>query len=95
MDAVLYLLGKYGLDDPALDPGLFQDPDLLDLYDELVAKGETSILDAIEVGILIEETDIENIENLLGQTDKNDIIQIYTNLLDGSYRHLEAFESHL
>jgi hypothetical protein len=95
MDAVLYLLGKYGLDDPALDPGLFLNPDLQDLYDELVAKGETSLVDAIEVGVLIEETDIEDIENLIGQTDKNDIIQVYTNLLDGSNSHLEAFMSHL
>ena len=94
MDAVLYLLGKYGLDDPALDPGLFQDSDLQDLYDELVAKGEKSLVDAIEVGVLIEVTDIEDIKNLLGQTDKTDIIRVYTNLLEGSYSHLEAFESH-
>ena len=94
MDAVLYLLGKYGLDDPALDPGLFLNPDLQDLYDELVGKGETSLVDALEVGILIEETDIEDIENLIGQTDKEDIIQVYTNLLDGSYCHLEAFVRH-
>jgi len=94
MDAVLYLLGKYGLDDPVLAPGFFQNTDLQDLYDDLVAKGEKSIVDAIDVGILIEETDIEDIEDLIGQTDKKDIIQVYTNLLDGSYSHLEAFESH-
>ena len=95
MDAVLYLLGKYGLDDPVLAPGFFQNTDLQDLYDDLVAKGEKSIVDAIDVGILIEETDIEDIEDLIGQTDKKDIIQVYTNLLDGSYSHLEAFKSHL
>jgi hypothetical protein len=95
MDAVLYLLGKYGLDDPALDPGIFQNSELQDLYDELVKKGETSIVNAIEVGITIEETDLADLEALLGQTEKKDIIQVYTNLLDGSYRHLDAFESHL
>jgi len=47
------------------------------------------------VGILIEETDIEDLENLLDQTAKNDIGQVYTNLLDGSNSHLEAFMSHL
>ena len=94
MDAVLYLLGKYDLDDPALAPGLFQNAELQDLFELLVAKGEKSLVDAIEVGILIEKTDIEDIEILLGQTDKNDIIQVYSNLLDGSYSHLEAFESH-
>ena len=95
MDAILYLLGKYGLDDPALGPGLFLNPDLQDLYDVLVAKGETSLVDAIEVGVLIEETDIEDIEALIGETDKDDIIQVYTNLLDGSNSHLEAFTSYL
>jgi len=44
MDAVLYLLGKYGLDDPALDPGFFLNPDLQDLYDALVAKGLPSLI---------------------------------------------------
>jgi hypothetical protein len=94
MDAVLYLLGTYGLDDPALDSGLFQNTDLQDLYDDLVAKGTKSLADAIEVGVIIEETDIDDIEDLIGQTDKKDIVQVYTNLLDGSYSHLEAFESH-
>ena len=94
MDAVLYLLGKYDLADPALAPGDFQDPDLQELYDFLVEKGEKSLVDAIEVGVLIEETDIEDIVNLMGQTDKTDIIRVYTNLLEGSYSHLEAFESH-
>ena len=60
MDAILYLLEKYDFDDPALAPGLFQDTDLQVLYDELVAKGEKSLVDASEVGVLIEETDIGN-----------------------------------
>jgi hypothetical protein len=94
MDAILYLLGKYGLEDPALTPGFFQNQDLQDLYDYLMLKGEKSLGDAIEVGVLIEETDIYDIEKLIGQTDKKDITQVYTNLLDGSYRHLEAFETH-
>ena len=95
MDVVLYLLGKYDLDDPALAPGQFENSYLQQLYDDLVNKGEESILDAIEVGIIIEETDIEDIDILLGQTNNDDITQVYTNLLDGSYSHLDAFESQL
>ena len=38
MDAVLYLLGKHGLEDPALGPGKFADKDLQELYDNLVSK---------------------------------------------------------
>ena len=95
MDAILYLLGKYDLEDPALGPGEFDNSDLQKLYNYLVAKGEASVVDAIEVGVTIEETDIEDITNYLNTTDKNDIINVYTNLLEGSYNHLEAFESHL
>ena len=94
MDAVLYLLGKYDLDDPALAPELFQNAELQDLFELLVAKGEESLADAIEVGVIIEKTDIDDIEEFIGQTDQKDIIQVYSNLLDGSYSHLEAFESH-
>ena len=95
MDAVLYLIGKYNLADPALDPGIFQNEELQALYDDLVDKGLKSIVDAIEVGVIIEETDIADIVALLDQTDKNDIIRVYTNLLDGSHNHLDAFNSHL
>jgi len=95
MDAILYLLGKYGLEDPAIAPGIFNDSDLQGLYDELVQKGELSVVDAVEVGVIIEQTDIDDITELLSQTDKTDIVRVYTNLLNGSYSHLAAFEKHL
>lgn len=95
MDAVLALLEKYGLEDPVLDPGVFQNPELQALYDELMEKGEASIVDAVEVGVIIEKTDIEDLTLLLDGTDKNDIVTVYTNLREGSYNHLEAFEGHL
>ena len=95
MDKVLYLLGKYELQDPALGPGYFTDEVLQDLYEELMAKGVLSLIDALEVGVTIEVTDIEDIENYLELTDNNDIIQIFTNLLNGSENHLEAYNSHL
>ena len=50
MDALKKLLDKYGLPDPAVGPGLLTDPDLQDLYDELVAWGEDSPLAALMVG---------------------------------------------
>jgi hypothetical protein len=95
MEAVLGLILKYGLDDPALGPGEFLNPDLQGLYYQLLAKGRLSIVDAIEVGVIIEETDIEDIDALLQETTKNDIKRVYSNLLDGSYNHLAAFNSHL
>ena len=64
---------------------LFQHPELQELYYDLVAKGLASIEDAIAVGVKIELKDIEDIAMKLEETDKGEIIHVYTNLLDGSY----------
>ena len=97
MDSVLYLLGKYGLPDPTegKDIGEFDNEELQNLYDLLIDQGMTSVEEAINVGIIIEQTDIEDIEAYLEHIDKKDIIQVFSNLLKGSESHLEAFESHL
>lgn len=92
MDAVLYIMGKYGIEDPILGFGEFDDDHLQELYNELVLKGEISVEDALQVGVIIELTDIEDIETLLEQTVKKDITRMYSNLLRGSYNHLAAFK---
>ena len=63
MDAILALLDKYGIADPASDlkPGEFADSDLQDLYDNLLAKGTASQTDALSVGALVEEVDIDDL----------------------------------
>lgn len=91
-DAVLRLIVKYGLPDP-VKPGIgeFTNQDLQDLYDDLIAKGLNSKLDALEVGVDIEVTDIADIEECMEHTDRTDILRVYGNLLDGSLNHLDAF----
>lgn len=91
MDAVLGLIRKYGLDDPALDFGHFTDPDLQELYDSMVMTGLNSELDALYVGALIEEVDMEDIVHAMERTSKTDILNVYGNLLAGSENHLHAF----
>jgi hypothetical protein len=95
MDAVLQLLVKYSLTDPADGPGVFVDADLKKLYGQLVEKGLNSIVDALEVGIIIEEEDIADLKYYLGLTDKKDIKQVFENLLEGSKNHLDAFDRNL
>ena len=94
MDAVKGLLDRYVLEDPAAsnDVGVFTDPDIQDLYNELCAKGTLSLNNALEVGVIIEKMDIADLEELLAETAKRDIIRVYENLLAGSYSHLAAFE---
>jgi hypothetical protein len=91
MDEVKLLLDRYGLTDPALEPGSFTDPSLAALYDQLVAQGSLSLADALKVGAAIEEIDILDLQNRLAQTDNADIQQIFNNLMSGSYNHLNAF----
>lgn len=94
-EAVGALLARYGIPDPAenLHPGVFSNPELAALYHQLVEKGTRSLADAVEVGILIEKTDIADIEEALPLVSKLDVKRVYANLLDGSLNHLEAFET--
>jgi len=91
------LLSRYGIPDPAQNnpAGIYSDSRLSALYSELMAKGTRSAKDALEVGVLIEQTDIADLEAALKDTSKLDIKRVYTNLLNGSFNHLEAFETTL
>ncbi|WAK03506.1 DUF2202 domain-containing protein [Methylobacter sp. YRD-M1] len=92
MDAVKQLLDKYGLKDPAIGGvGLFSNPDLQGLYDELIAQGEKSAMEAFHVGALIEEVDIRDIQAVINAMTHSDIVNVYENLLQGSRNHLKAF----
>jgi len=94
MDAIKRLLDKYGIPDPTagMDIGEFSDQSgLRDLYTELVALGSESLIEAMEVGVIIEEKDIKDINDALERTTHQDVIRVYTNPLNGSYNHLEAF----
>ncbi|MCB9432334.1 MAG: DUF2202 domain-containing protein [Ardenticatenaceae bacterium] len=94
MDAILTLVNLYGLTDPvgSNDVGVFTNPDLQALYDDLLAQGLESPTAAIEVGILIEQTDIADLQARLATTDNSNIERVYGNLLRGSQNHLAAFE---
>ena len=91
MEAILGLLNTYGLEDPAAGPGVFEDAGLQELYNTLVATGLESNLDALMVGALIEEVDMEDLVAAMERTSKIDILTVYGNLLDGSKNHLNAF----
>lgn len=97
VNAIGTLLTRYNITDPVVEdkPGVFADPKLAALYKELMAKAALSLKDALEVGVLIEKTDIADLEVALKVTEKTDIKRVFTNLLNGSYNHLDAFETNL
>jgi rubrerythrin len=85
------------LEDPVStdEVGVFTDPVLQELYNQLIIQGNQSLSDALKVGATIEEIDILDLETRLEQTDKPDIQRVYGNLLNGSMNHLRAFVSTL
>ena len=91
--AVLTLLETYGLSDPAEDmpAGQFTDPTLQALYDDLLARSQVSVEEALRVAALVEETDILDLQERLAQTTQPDISRTYQNLLQASGNHLRAF----
>ena len=98
LDRVGELLAKYEIADPIGDDkvGSFQDPKLQKLYDELVAKGSTSVTAALQVGATIEDLDLFDLETALSEVvDSEDIRQVYLNLAKGSRNHMRAFTSQL
>lgn len=93
MNAVKRLLDKYSIPDPIVsdEVGVFPDQVFQDLYNQFIAQGNVSLLEALTVGKTIEEIDIADLAEQLLIVDNPDIVRVYTNLKAGSENHLAAF----
>lgn len=93
MDAILMLLNKYKIPDPVgtNGVGVFNNSTLQTLYNQLVADGNTSVLNALKVGATIEDLDIFDLTNALTTIDNQDIRLVYSMLTKGSRNHLRSF----
>ena len=90
--AVLWLINGFGLEDPYQEGlGNFTNPAFTDLYNQLTEKGSASLEEALEVGAFIEEYDINDLINLIKETESDNIARVYGNLLRGSEFHIKAF----
>ena len=92
MDRIKSLLNKYDLIDPVVDDtiGIFTNPIFSEFYYS-TTNSDLTIKEAILTGILIEETDIMDLQKAIDLTDNADIKNVYGNLLRGSRNHLRAF----
>lgn len=90
---VQQLIDRYELNDPVIDDtiGVFTSSEMNTLYDNLIAQGEKSLLDALIVGATIEDLDIYDLNEAIARTDNEDVAAVYTNLLAGSKRHIQSF----
>ncbi|MBK8627654.1 MAG: DUF2202 domain-containing protein [Saprospiraceae bacterium] len=97
IDNMTGLLSKYNVVDPAagLANGVFADNELQVLYNQLIAKVDISLIDALVVGATIEDLDISDINRFYANTNKTDILRVYDVLNCGSRNHLRGFTGQL
>ena len=93
MDSIKVIMDQYGVVDPVMDDGtgIFVNSTLQNLYNELIARGSTSLVEALHAGALVEEVDIKDLWNAIDETESIDLKILYGNLVNGSYNHLKAF----
>jgi hypothetical protein len=91
--AIKTLLDRYQQVDPlaGLPNGTFKTATFQTLYDTLVATSRVSLIEALKVGVQIEELDMRDITAQKADIDNADILMVYENLLRGSRNHLRAF----
>ena len=94
--AVANLLHHYQVTDSIPnETGKFNHPELQKLYDQLTQQGEKSLMEALKVGMLIEDLDIADLQKAQQSVIQNDIKMIYQFLEKGSRNHLRSFYRNL
>lgn len=73
--------------------GTFENEELQEMYDTLLAQGSESVTAALEVGKAIEEKDMVDIADAIEDVEGTTLASVYESLLTGSANHLEAFDS--
>lgn len=94
-DAVRTLLDRYDIADPAAGraAGSFASPVFTSLYTQLVTAGRVSSVEALRVGVEIEELDLHDIAEMQSKAGHSDVANTLANLARGSRNHLRAFWS--
>ena len=96
MDNVLKLLISYNLEDSASNViGEFNNPELQEIYNNLIQQSSISIIEALTVGNVIEDLDINDLLSNEERTTKTDLLLMYGSLRCGSRNHLRNYYSQL
>ncbi len=90
MDAVLAIIQKYGLPDPAGSVGEFKNLKIAELYNTLLARASGGLLDALLAAAYVEEHDIVDLREMLTYVQNPDVRKVFQNLLDASANHLKS-----
>lgn len=91
-------LGYKDVEIAEMQPGIYDIETIQSLYDSLYAKGLNSEQDALEVGCIVEVTDVNDLNEKIELAHENnapDIEVVFNFLRDGSYNHYWAFDKGL
>lgn len=92
MDAVLLLIQKYNLEDPATKTGVgeFITPEIQSLYYIIKEEGEKSEVDGLRAAAIVQENIVFQLESLLLKTESEDVKLVYEVLAKASRNHLRV-----
>ncbi len=82
----------------ALPAGTFGVDKIQELYDALYAKGSQSKVDALQVGCMVEVTDVDDLDKFITTAEEvnaTDLVKVFEFLRAGSYNHYWAFDKAL
>ncbi len=90
---VQLLIDRYGLQGNRIGNAStgYQNATIQSLYNSLAPQGDASLTGALEAGLAVEERDIADLDQALGNTTRSDIIQVWSSLRRGSENHKSAF----
>ncbi len=98
IEAVESMARRYSVPTYHQQAGVYSIPAIQSLYNTLYNKGIRSQKDALEVGCMVEVTDIEDLDRYIYDAKRagaSDILQTYEFLRRGSYNHYHAFDKGL
>jgi len=81
-----------------LPTGVYNISDIQELHDTLIEKGQQSVQDALEVGCMVEVTDINDLLKdieIAKESNATDVVTAFEFLRDGSYSHYWSFDKGL
>ncbi len=77
------------------EKGKFLNKKLQQAYDEMVEIGNVSLENALRIGANVEELDIQDLSEVMAQTENEDILNVYNQLKQASEKHLQSFTKNL
>jgi hypothetical protein len=95
MDQVKSIMDRYGVSTPVPDQGALENQTLIQIYTDLLSRGNRSGEEALMAAATFEEISIMDLQKEIAATDNQDLIAVYQGLLAGSRKHLRSYSSAL